>query len=362
MANSVVQLAVAMALCVVSAAQAASVKDLRARSDAAVIARPTHWTVDNSGALDVVLSVEQSVFGPLQASTAVLASFQFREFLPMRKAPPQDSPRGVWFLKQEESGWVVTPAMPANRGSAKDLFFPLQAGTFADPSEPLSDEALTIAAARGLLVSGMHPFLWRYMLGREDSPEIRRFLWELVASPDTPTHLVGLTQLLVLGDVGALRSLRAPRDFSSDRRSEGLAPAVPGAVDGYFRNSSPEAIQLLGEFCNDVTLPASLREAAAMALSAMHTPESLPYLAKLMDDPNPTLRARGVTGISLFANGMGAQSPGGGSSMPHLNNPAPTPYRTEQTARYLGFDAANETEWIAFWKAWWLEHQFDLQQ
>ena len=361
MTKSVVQLAVALALCVVSSAQAASVKELRARSDAAVIAWPTQWNVENSGTLQVVLSVEQSVFGPLQANTAVVASFKFREFLPMRKAPPQDSPRGVWFLKQDESGWVVIPAMPAQLGSAKDLFFPLDAGAFADPSGPLSDEALTIAAARGLLASGIHPFRWRYMLGREDSPEIRKFLWELVASPDTPTHLVGLTQLLILGDVGALRSLRAPRDLRSDRRNEGLAPAVPGAVDGYFRNASPEAIQLLGEFSNDVTLPASLREATAMALSAMHPRESLPYLAKLMDDPNPTLRARGVIGMSFFANGIGVQDPSGGPSMPHLNNPGPSAYRTEQTARYLGFDAANETEWIAFWKAWWLEHQFDFE-
>jgi hypothetical protein len=132
-------------------------------------------------------------------------------------------------------------------------------------------------------------------------------------------------------------------------------------VDGYFRNAAPEAIQLLGEFSIDRTLPPSLREAAAQALSAMHTRESIPHLAKLLDDPNPALRARDVVGISLFANGKGAQDPSGGPSMPHLNNPPPSAHRTEQTARYLGFDSANETEWIAFWKAWWLKHQFDFE-
>jgi hypothetical protein len=91
----------------------------------------------------------------------------------------------------------------------------------------------------------------------------------------------------------------------------------------------------------------------------MHPRESLPYLAKLLDDTNQALRTRGVIGLSFFANGVGVQSPSGAPSM-HLNNPSPTPYRTEQTARYLGFDSANETEWIAFWKAWWLEYQFDF--
>jgi hypothetical protein len=264
-------------------------------------------------------------------------------------------------LKREESGWVVTPAIPDKFASAKNLFFPLEDRAFADPHEPFSDEALTIAAARGLLASGMHPFLWRHMFGREDSPDVRKLLWELVDSPDTPTHLAGLLQLLMLGDVDALRRLREPRDFSTEREGFGLASAAPNAVDGFFRNSSPEAVQILGEFSNDATLPTALREASAQALSAMHPRESLPHLAKLLDEPNPTLRARGVTGISLFANGMGAQYPSGGPSMPHLNNPGPSAYRNSRTTEYIGFDPTRETEFIAFWKAWWLEHQFDFQ-
>jgi hypothetical protein len=357
---TILKLALALVLGLVPVAQASSIKELKARSNAAVIAHSAQWSLRGSSVLHVVLTVEASVFGSLQPSAVVNASYDLRNPSTAITAP-EDLPRGLWFLKQEESGWMITPAIPDRFASAKNLFFPLMEGDLAVFREPLSDEALTIAAARGLLASGMHPFRWRHMLGREDSPEIRKYLWELVSSPDTPTHLAGLTQLLMLGDVDALRSLRAPRDLSGDRRNEGLAPAVPGAVHGFFRNEAPEAIQVLGEFSNDATLPTALREASAQALSAMHPRESLPYLAKLLDDPNQALRARGVIGLSFFANGMGAQNPAGGPSMPHLNNPRPSVYRTEQTARYLGFDAANETEWIAFWKAWWLEHQFDFE-
>ncbi len=354
------KLAFALVFCLISAAQAASaVKDLKARSDAVVIARTAQWTLQDS-VIRVVLTVEASVFGPLQPNSVVNASFELRTPSSSRTAP-EALPRGLWFLKQEESGWFITSAIPDKFASIKNLFIPLVEGALADPSEPLSDKALTIAAARGLLASGMHPFLWRYVLGREDSPEIRKLLWEFVAAPDTPTHVVGLTQLLNLGDVDALRSLREPRDFSNERNSEGLTLSAANAVSGFFRNAAPDAIQLLGEFSNDATLPANLREAAAMALSAMHPPESLPYLAKLLDDPNQELRARGSIGISLFANGMGAQDPSGGPSMPHLNNPSPSAYRTMETANYVGFDPTRETEFIAFWKSWWLEHQFDFQ-
>jgi hypothetical protein len=353
------QLAVILAVSIVPAALASSIKDLKTRSNAAVVAHSARWSIQDS-ALHVVLTVEKSIFGPLQPNSAVYAAYHPK--MPSIKTQvPEELPRGLWFLKQDESGWVITPALPNRFASSRNLFFSLVEGALSEPHESLSDEQLTIAAARGLLASGMHPFLWNHMLGREDSPAMRRFLWELVGSLDALVHLVGLTQLLNLGDVDALRSLKEPRDFTGERDNEALADAVPHAIHIFFRNPAPEAIQLLGEFSNDATLKADLREAAAMALSAMHTRESLPYLAKLLDDPNPKLRGRGVIGLSFFANGIGVQSPYGGPTMPHLNNPSPSAYRTEQTARYLGFDAANETEWIAFWKAWWQEHQFDFE-
>lgn len=353
------KLARVLALTLVPAVAASPIKELRSRSDAAVVVRSAECSIGDSG-LRVTLTVEESILGGLQPESVVYASYKL-DSPPVQRRPPEVLPRGIWFLKQEESGWVVVPAGPTDFGGYTAFFFPLLEGALTDPRDLQSDEALTLAAARGLLASGLHPFLWRNMLGREDSSKVREFLRELVDSPDTPTHLVGLTQLLALGDVEALRSLKKLRDFSHERRNEGLANAVPNALDIYFRNPEPEAIQLLGEFSNDSTLQADLRQAAAMALSAMHTAESLPHLAKLLDDPNPKLRERGVIGLSFFANGVGIQSPHGGPTMAHLNNPSPSAYRTEQTARYLGFDAANEHEWIAFWKAWWLKHQFDLR-
>lgn len=353
--------ALAVVLWLNPAAQAASVGRLRAASDAVVIARPTEWTIEESGALHVLLRVEETVFdGPIQRNVVVLASADIRGSS-VKRIVRDDSPRGLWFLKRRETGWVVVSAIAGEQKALGDLFFLLEEGALAEPGDRMSDAAVTMAAVRGMRSSGGHPYFLGEILGREDSPEIRNLLWELVASADVPTHLVGLRQLLIRGDVDVLRTLRAPPDFSNERDGEGLTSAAANAVSGFFRNAAPEAIQLLGEISNDPILPSSLREGAAIALSAMHPRESIPHLAKLLDDPNPALRARGVIGISFFVNGMGPQSPDGGSSMPHLNNPRPSAYRTEQTAQYIGFDAANETEWIAFWKAWWLEHQLDFE-
>lgn len=354
--------ALAVVLWLVPVAQAASVKRLRAAADAVVIARPTEWTIEESGALHVLLRVEESVFdGPIQRNAVVLASADIRG-TSVNRVVRDYSPRGLWFLKREESGWVVVSAIAGEQKALRDLFFALEEDALAEPGDRMSDEAVTMAAVRGMLASGGHPYFLGEVLGDEDSPQVRRFLWELVASPDSSAHVVGLSKLLVLGDIDALRSLRDRRDFSNERYGDNLSAAAPNAVSGFFRNAAPEAIQVLGEFSNDPTLSATIREASAQALSAMHPRESLPYLARLLDDANQALRARGSIGISFFANGIGAQNPSGGPAMPHLNNPSPSAYRTTQTAEYIGFDPTRETEFIAFWKAWWLEHQFDLQQ
>ncbi len=87
--------------------------------------------------------------------------------------------------------------------------------------------------------------------------------------------------------------------------------------------------------------------------------EALPYLAMLLQSPDAALVRAGVVGLSFYANGVGMQTPSAG--MDHLNYRAATPYATDETARYLGFDERRSDEYIAFWKNWWNIHQSEFR-
>jgi hypothetical protein len=131
-----------------------------------------------------------------------------------------------------------------------------------------------------------------------------------------------------------------------------------------FRSTDPDVIAALGVVANDPDAHPSLQAAAAMALRAVHTRETLPYLALLLDTPDLARQIDGVFGLSGFANGFDIQTPGNTASMGWLNNSRPTAYTTVETMDHLLLsfttDSVKRDEMVSFWKAWWVLNRQQL--
>jgi hypothetical protein len=125
-----------------------------------------------------------------------------------------------------------------------------------------------------------------------------------------------------------------------------------------YQNTSPQAVQNLGQVATDASCGIELRVAAAGALARMHTQQSLAYMARLLEDSDITLRSMGVGGISSFANNVPVGS--------HEPAPGPWKYRTDDTIAHSAFDAAivgsNEAYYVGFWRSWWRQYQGELAQ
>lgn len=135
------------------------------------------------------------------------------------------------------------------------------------------------------------------------------------------------------------------------------------SIRNEFRSTDSTSVKILGQIATASTCPSQpLREAVAHALLAIHTTQALPYLAALLDDPNPALRGEGIGGLGSFANGLPVQTSAGAPSLAHLQRPPSGPYMTKTTVANfaLGPAAAADDNRLSFWKAWWLENRASL--
>jgi hypothetical protein len=83
----------------------------------------------------------------------------------------------------------------------------------------------------------------------------------------------------------------------------------------------------------------------------------VPWLAELLDDPDVSLRLEGISGMSLFANGLPVQTAATPGSLEYLQLQAGAPYRTPDTLANFAVGtqaiSRNEAKYLAFWKQWW---------
>lgn len=123
-----------------------------------------------------------------------------------------------------------------------------------------------------------------------------------------------------------------------------------------YQNTSRQAIRNLGQVATDPGISPDMRRAASAALARMHTRQSLPYLAALLDDPDVYLKAMGVGGLSRFANNVpiGSHEPAAGEWK----------YRTGETIAHSIFDVSiverNVTYYAGFWHDWWQQYRDEL--
>jgi hypothetical protein len=111
---------------------------------------------------------------------------------------------------------------------------------------------------------------------------------------------------------------------------------------------------------NDPSSASDLRAAIVWALKAMHTKESISFLASLLSSKDASERMNAVIGISSFANGCPAQTPANVASMEYMHFRNPSPYRTPETIAAFAFGpvtSEREAELVDFWTGWWNQNK-----
>jgi hypothetical protein len=160
---------------------------------------------------------------------------------------------------------------------------------------------------------------------------------------------------MLSGDPSSILTIR--HNYAQLSSSRGRIPLLD-EIKIYYLNTAPQAIQVLGQIATDDSVGMDLRVAVGGALARMHTQQSLPYLAQLLSDPNSTLEAMAVGGLSSFANNVPIGE--------HEPTPGRWSYRTEETIAHSVFDEAiikqRQADYVGFWKTWWARNQRDLSK
>ncbi|MBL8234175.1 MAG: hypothetical protein JNL98_37110 [Bryobacterales bacterium] len=180
---------------------------------------------------------------------------------------------------------------------------------------------------------------------RSKSPFLESAFVRFQSNRDPHIRNLGIRGSLAAGDVGTLLAIqREHRTLASD---DSLWQRLLDSLR-LFVNTERRALWSLGLMASDEGSRIDLRSAAASALARMHTRDTLPLLAALLDDPSDELRAIACGGIARFANNLPMDS-----SQPASRY---SPYRTWDTIIHATF----ESEHTPFWKAWWKEHKAEL--
>lgn len=341
----------AIAAAMSAASYAYPIQWLTARSDAIVIARSSGEL--KTGRLVMFnLTVDRAFKGDARPGDVLSIVWESPNDVGIGPNPP--SYRGLWFLQRTQRGWECLSAQDNPIGLVAHLFYPVpESGlpaelAYTEDAELDVKLLLEVGAAKHrdatVVVSAAQGMR---------SPDVLRVFRHLARSQDPETMLAGISGLLVRGDVAALLEL--------ERHAAAVGPTlagggVVGVVGSSYRQADSVSINALGRMATSKETPRPLAEAAAQALYSMHTAETLPYLAILLDSDEPMLQQYAVQGFGFFANGIGQMSKEDARSMAHLARRARTSYETEETKRYLGFNASRRDEFVSFWRSWWESH------
>ena len=136
------------------------------------------------------------------------------------------------------------------------------------------------------------------------------------------------------------------------------------AIRDEFRAADANSITALGGTAVDSANPAAFRQAAAHALASIHTVETLPYLAALLDASDGKLRIEAIGGLGSFANGLPVQTTANTPGLASLQLTGSAPLKTADTIANFALGeraiSRNEAAYLTFWKSWWAAHRASL--
>jgi hypothetical protein len=302
---------------------------------------------------------------PMVAGTPITVDWTLRPGARAEGEPANGS--GLWFLQRSSKGWELLPVMQGDL-DFDQVFIEVPPAAILSPyayspAEPVSDKVASevSAAIESANGGGMQLAALHYgQLDRLNSPVIQRLYKRMSSSASPNQRILGLSGLIRGGSTAALSAAAQAASSLGDYPLE--AGVLSESVRNEYRATDANSVEILGQIATALTGPSlPLRQAAAHALTGIHTAQALPYLAALLDDPDSDLRAEGVSGLASFANGLPVQTSANVPSLGYLQRPASAPYMTKETDANFALGPGAETEpRLSFWKAWWLQNRTAL--
>ena len=276
---------------------------------------------------------------------------------------------GLWFLQGAPGSWLLMPVVQGDHWFGRTFIAeppgPILSAYAYDSGAPLSDKvASEVSAALESTDGGgfqLNP-LYDGPLDGLGSPVLQALYGRMAASSSKKQQALGLAGQLRWGNSTALSAAaQAESSFAAFGLENG---ELLRSLQHWFRAADPASVAILGRIVDDTSGNLPFRRAAAFALAAIHTKEALPYLAALVADDDPELRAEFVRGIGSFANGLPVQTMAGTPSLSYLQPQADSRFRTDDTIvnhpLNIEYIEENESKYLSFWKAWWATHRVEL--
>jgi len=187
------------------------------------------------------------------------------------------------------------------------------------------------------------------------SPILQTLYGRMSASGSVKQQILGLAGQLRWGNSAALGpAAQSAQSFAAFALENGV---LLQSLRDQFRPSDAASVAILGQVVDDTNGDLPFRRAVAFALAAIHTQQSLPYLAALMTDTDPELRAESVRGLGSFADGLPVQTTAGTPSLSYLQPQPNSAFRTDDTVAHaplnIQYIEANESQYLPFWQTWW---------
>jgi hypothetical protein len=345
------------ALAAAVGAQAFPLDVLASHADAIVIASVMQ-TVVGSDQVSYTLNIARTFKGSLQPSTITV----IHSVANMRIANLAPGPVGIWFLTQTTSGtWDVLVSNPSGAHFSNALFLPASTakptGPFAYGSTTPMVDALVYEVAAGIQNTPSDPVIMTGAVDRMDTPAVKAVLSTYLASADPGLKSIGLALSLERGVPGVTQQLsEAWGQISADRHAFWVSQALRDS----WRDPTPAAVTQMAAFASAAPLGSPIRAAAIRALAAVHTRETVPFLASLLSSSDSSEQERAIYGVSAFANGCPIQTNANATSMTYLTqcNHSST-YSTPDTVAHFAFgpgSAERMSAFAQFWQGWWSNH------
>jgi hypothetical protein len=263
---------------------------------------------------------------------------------------------GIWFLTAGPSGnWDLLPARPS-------LFLPASASPGGANSlsadAPILD-ALVYRVAEGVQTArsgspDADPGALADAIGSMNSPAVQAVLATSMASGEPGLQAVGLAGSLLRMQPGVIQQLvRLWPGVSVDPHRD----QVISALRNWWRDPEAAGVRQLAAMAGGAS--GDIRSAAIRALAAIHTKETLPFLATLLNSAVPDEQERAVYALSAFANGCPLQTANNAVSMGYLQCNQASPYKTAETEHNFAFRPGTpdqEAPFVSFWQNWWTNH------
>lgn len=349
------QMAVVLAAFLVSGPlEATSLSSLISSADAIVVGTETA-PIEVGNTVSFYLTVERTFAGAIPVGANINVTWNAANGL--RGA--STSYRGIWFLKKSANGdWDCLPAGTVGKVTFfPDLSLPVSQGPLPaqlayDPNATALADQITLEAAGG--VPHGNPRVLLEVLSPPFSQAALQAFRYLSSSTSSSQMLLGITALVEAGDTNGL--------LSAEKLSGGLAAGNPGAdmvasaIKVQFRNPDPLAVAALGRMATSNEASALMQDAAAQALTAIHSKAAVPWLGILLTESSAQMQIYGAQGLSYFVNGVGIPTVQSMRTLDHLNNRQPTQYRTAETDQHIGYASGQASSFVQYWQAWWAQH------